>query len=139
MSRLALRGYIGSRPLDGQRVPQHVQNLVVRDYAARHGLEYRLSAAEYVMPGSYLMLEQVLAEIEASAELQGLIAYSLFMLPPDSRRRDAIWRRLAAAGAVFHAAVEELAVAGADDVERVETILSVHGALAAAPSPSFAI
>ena len=29
------RGYIGSRPYFGERAPQHVQNLVIRDYCQR--------------------------------------------------------------------------------------------------------
>ena len=29
------RGYIGARPLNGSRTPQHVQNIVIRDYAKR--------------------------------------------------------------------------------------------------------
>lgn len=126
------RGYIGCRPIAGHRVPQHVQNLVVRDYAARRGLRYRLSAAEYVMPGCYLMLEQLLAELR---ELDGIIAYSLFMLPPRASRRHDLWRRLLAAGASLHAAVEDQVVASAADVERLETLLQVHAALAAAWRP----
>jgi sporadic carbohydrate cluster protein (TIGR04323 family) len=43
------RGYIASRPVRGQDWPQHVQNLVVRDYAQRNGLHYLLSATEYAM------------------------------------------------------------------------------------------
>src|SRR5882757_7640146 len=57
------RGYVFSRSVDNHRVPQHIQNLVIRDYAARRKLHYLLSATEYAMPGCYLILEQVLADL----------------------------------------------------------------------------
>ena len=53
------RGYVFSRSVDSHRVPQHIQNLVIRDYAARRKLHYLLSATEYTMPDCYLILEQV--------------------------------------------------------------------------------
>ena len=74
----SVRGYIFSRPFAGERVPQHVQNLVIRDYCQKQSLNYLLSATEYAMPDSYLMLEQVLRELPG---LEGIVAYSLFQLP----------------------------------------------------------
>ena len=47
------RGYIFSRPFHGNRVPQHVQNMVIRDYCQRNGLNYLLSATEYAMPDPF--------------------------------------------------------------------------------------
>ncbi|MEO1367212.1 MAG: LIC12192 family sporadic carbohydrate cluster protein [Acidobacteriota bacterium] len=120
------RGYIGARPIDGSRVPQHVQNLVIRDYAARAGLDYRLSAAEYVMPGCFLMLEQLLAELD---RLDGLIAYSLFMLPRDPGARRRLWRRVLETGSSLHAAVEGQVLRRPSDIDRLETLFGVHGAL----------
>jgi len=76
------RGYVFSRSVDSHRVPQHIQNLVIRDYAARCKLHYLLSATEYTMPDCYLILEQVLAELAA---LDGVILYTMFMLPSDSQ------------------------------------------------------
>ena len=73
------RGYIASRPILGNRTAQHVQNLVIRDYAQRHNLLFKLSATEYAMAGCYMMLQQVLQELP---QLDGIIAFSMFMLPP---------------------------------------------------------
>ena len=75
-----VRGYIFSRAFMGERIPQHVQNLVIRDYCERNHLQFLLSAAEYAMPDCYLVLEQVLDEL---TEINGLVAYSLFQLPED--------------------------------------------------------
>ena len=55
-----VRGYIFCRSFMGERAPQHVQNIVIRDYCERNGLNYLLSATEYAMPQCYIMLEEVL-------------------------------------------------------------------------------
>ena len=68
-----VRGYIFSRPFMGERVPQHVQNLVIRDYCERHQLQFLLSATEYAMPNCHLIFEQILSEL---SDLHGLVAYS---------------------------------------------------------------
>ena len=117
------RGYIGARPLNGSRTPQHVQNIVVRDYARRKNLQYLLSAVEHIMPGSYMILEDLLDELP---KLEGIICYSIFMLPPDEARRRAIYDHVLGAGCDLHAAVEEILLASKDDIRAVEDILMVQ-------------
>ena len=129
-ARRGFRGYIASRPAGGIRVPQRLQNLLIRDYAQRHGMEFLLSATEYVMPHCYMILEDVLADLP---NLGGIIAFSIFMLPEEPARRRAVYRRVLDAGAQLHAALENLAIAGDDDVERCEDILAVAGQLGTAP------
>lgn len=119
-NRVGHRGYIASRKVRGQIMPQQVQNLVVRDYARRKDLTYKLSATEYGMPGCFMMLESVLAELD---QLEGVILYSLFMLPRSQERRHVIYDRVLQAGGSLHAALEDLAVAGSDDIARIEDIL----------------
>lgn len=130
--RRPYRGYIGSRPYFGRRTPQHVQNLVIRDYCRRQGVAFRLSATEYAMPGCHMMLEELLGTV---AEFGGIVMYSMFMLPARPAARAHVYARILAAGAVLHGAVEELALRGAEDVRRWEDIwLTRHLAgLAAAP------
>jgi sporadic carbohydrate cluster protein (TIGR04323 family) len=117
------RGYIGARALNGSRTPQHVQNIVIRDYARRKNLQYLLSAAEHTMPGSYMVLEDLLDELP---RLNGIICYSIFMLPPDEARRREIYDRVLREGCNLHAAVEEICLASKDDVQAVEDILLVQ-------------
>ena len=114
------RGYVFSRSIDSHRVPQHIQNLVIRDYAARRKLHYLLSATEYAMPDCYLILEQVVADLAA---LDGIILYSMFMLPSDRQQRQLIYHRLLAAGCSLHAAVEGFVLASEADIERWENVL----------------
>lgn len=128
--RHGYRGHIASRPIAGSRIPQHVQNLVVRDYAARKGLAYLLSATEFSMPDCHLVLDGVMNEIDA---YEGVIVYSLFMLPQDRDARHVIYDRLLSAGAVMYAAVEDYRIASAGDVERVEEIWRISEVLHEAP------
>ena len=129
--RKGYRGYIGTRPLNGSRTPQSVQNLVVRDYAQRNKLQYLLSSVEYAMPNCYLMLNEVLAEL---AKLEGVICYSLFMLPADADRRLAVYRRMLGGGGVLHAALESQTLRGEEDIQRWEDIWLVQQALASSPT-----
>lgn len=117
------RGYIGSGPVFGNRTPQHVQNLVIRDYAQRHGLAYKLSATEYAMPGCYMMLNQVLSEL---TELDGIIAFTLFMLPRRPDRRLAVYRRILETGASLHTALEGFVLRDEADIGRLEDVWLVH-------------
>jgi sporadic carbohydrate cluster protein (TIGR04323 family) len=121
-NRFGHRGYIASRPVRGQTWPQHVQNLVIRDYAQRNSLDYLLSATEYAMDGCYMNLETVLGELD---EIQGVIAFSLFMLPRRAEKRQRLYERIFAAGADLHGALEGMAVRNLEDVARLEDIFLV--------------
>ena len=121
--RAGHRGYIGARPLNGSRTPQHVQNIVIRDYARRKNLQYLLSAAEHVMPGSYMVLEDILDELP---RLNGLILYSILMLPPDEARRRQIYDRVLREGCDLHAAVEEITLSSRQGIQAIEDIFLVN-------------
>ena len=59
---MKVRGYIFSRAFMGERVPQHIQNQIIRKFCEINNLEYSLSASEYAMKDSYLMLEEIINE-----------------------------------------------------------------------------
>ena len=50
-----IRGYIFSRPFMGERAPQHVQNIVIKDFCKSNSLEYLLSVSEYKMEDSLIL------------------------------------------------------------------------------------
>jgi sporadic carbohydrate cluster protein (TIGR04323 family) len=120
-NRQGYRGYVASRAVRGQLWPQSVQNLVIRDYAQRNGLTYLLSAVEYAMPGCYMNLETVLEEVDA---IEGVLLFSLFMLPERRERRRAIYDRILSAGASLHGALENLSLAEESDIQRIEDIFA---------------
>ena len=124
------RGYITSRPVRDSHFPQRVQNLVVRDYAQRRGLAFRLSLTEYAMPGCTMMLETVLGELDA---LDGIILFSAFTLPEDRALRQAMFARVLAAGKPLHAALENLVLRTPDDAARWNDLIEVNALLPATP------
>jgi sporadic carbohydrate cluster protein (TIGR04323 family) len=124
------RGYVGSRPVRGVAFPQRVQNLVVRDYAQRRGLAYRLSLVEHAMPGSYMILANLLDELP---NLDGVIFFSAFMLPPDVAARQAVYDRVIAAGASLHVALENRCVTDRRTCADLEETIAVAQVLGATP------
>ena len=117
------RGYVSSRAVAGSMLPQRVQNLVIRTYAERHGLSFLLSAVEYCLPDSTMMLDGVLEDLEG---LDGLIFYSMHQLPEDPERRRSTYDRVLGAGKGLRFALEELAVLAPADVAAVEDIIAVR-------------
>ena len=121
-NRLGYRGYVASRSVRGQEWPQHVQNLVIRDYAQRNGMHFLLSATEYAMAGCYMNLETVLTELP---RLEGVLCFSIFMLPQRRCRRETLYQRVFDTGASIHGALENIAITGPADVTRLEDIFMV--------------
>ncbi len=121
-NRRGHRGYIASRPVRGQEWPQHVQNLVVRDYAQRNDLHYLLSATEYAMDACYMNLDTVLGELD---HIEGIVCFSLFMLPARAERRLALYQRIFDSGGDLHGALENMAIRGPEDAARLEDIFMV--------------
>ena len=103
MKSKKVRGYIFSRAFMGERVPQHVQNIVIRDYCEKNNLFYLLSSVEYAMEDCHLMLEQVLNEIKL---IDGIVVYSLFQLPRNEKLRLKIYKKILNSKKEMHFSVE---------------------------------
>jgi sporadic carbohydrate cluster protein (TIGR04323 family) len=130
IERSGVRGYVASRPFAGDWAPQHVQNIVIRDYCQRHGLRYLLSAVEYTMQDCFMMLEQVLGELDG---LEGIVFYSIFMLPTRRDHRHDIYTRILEKGATLHAAVENLNISRREDMDRTEDLWMARQTLPLCP------
>jgi sporadic carbohydrate cluster protein (TIGR04323 family) len=124
------RGYMASRAVRGTHFPQRVQNLVIRSHATRHGLPFKLSLVEYAMPGSYMMLRTLLDELP---RLDGIIIFSMFMLPQRSAVRADVYAGVLGAGVQLHAALEDVIIRYSTDVPLFEDTLAVAAALRSAP------
>ena len=118
-----VRGYIFSRPFMGERVPQHVQNIVIRDYCKKKGIQYLLSATEYAMAGSHLILQQIMDELP---QLEGIVFYSLFLLPEQKKERDRVCKVILENKKTIFFAVEGLLMSNKIEHERIETLWQVQ-------------
>lgn len=126
-----LRGYIFSREFLGERVPQAVQNLVLRDYCQRIGAHYLLSASEYAMHDCHLILEQLLDELDG---VDGIVAYSLFQLPADNVARTRVIQRILGAGKELHLALEGFSINNVEQIQRIGDTWRVKQTLPDCPS-----
>jgi len=121
-----LRGYIFARPFMGERAPQHVQNIILRDYCQKRGYELLLSATEYAMPDSYMILESVLDDL---ANIDGIVFYSLYQLPLQPEKRKLIYSRVLGAQKSLQFAVEGMSISNSNEIESVENCLLVKATL----------
>ena len=119
---MGFKGYIASRPFQGHRVPQHVQNLVIRDYCASRNMTYLLSGTEYAISGSFLILQQLIDDL---AVLEGIVFYSMFQMPQNASKRSVIYDDVLERGKTLHFAVEGLSLSCRSDCRRLEDIWNV--------------
>ena len=119
---MKLRGYIFSRPFLGERVPQHVQNLVIRDYCKKNQFQFLLSATEYAMPDSDIMLKQVISELD---KINGIVAYSIFQLPINHEDRVIAIRSILEQKKEIHFACEDMRIQNNEDFEKIQNIWQI--------------
>ena len=116
------RGYVFSRAIGAHRVPQHIQNLVIRSHAQKYNLHFLLSGVEHRMNSTYLTLNQLLGDAK---DIDGIIIYSLFMLPCQKEIRTRMISRFIDNGKEIHAAVEDLVLKNKSDFNRLDNIFLV--------------
>ena len=116
------RGYIFSRTFMEERVPQHVQNIVIRDYCSKKGIHYLLSVTEYAMENSVLMLRQLVNDLPA---IDGIVAYSIFQMPEDDDERQSIFNMVLSLKKEIHFAVEGLSLYDTESFNHIENIWQV--------------
>lgn len=120
---LGYRGYIGSRSYSGIDYPHNIQNLLIRNYCQKHQLFYLLSATEYIMPGCYVALEEILNNLDSIA---GIVLFSMFMLPESASARLSIYKRILYAGKTIHTALEEMTILTSKDITKFEHIIKLN-------------
>ena len=80
LNNKTLRGYISSRNIGGSFYPQSLQNLLIRSFALDKKINLQLSATEWNIKKSYLMLRSILNQ-----KNDGIIFFSLFQLLEDKK------------------------------------------------------
>ena len=119
------RGYIFSRKFLGERIPQSIQNLTIRDYCSRNNIMYLLSATEYAMKNSSKVLFKIINEINK----EGIVLYSLFQLPNEFSQRDKIYKIAIKNKKKIYFALENRILNNKDDIQTIEDILNIKEVL----------
>ena len=105
-----------------ERAPQHVQNIIIRDYCNKKNIHYLLSATEYTMENSALILKQLINDLHL---VDGIVAYSVFQMPEDDTERQNIFGKILSLNKEIHFAVEGLSLYDNDSLNRIEDIWQV--------------
>ena len=119
---MKLRGYIFSRPFLEERVPQHVQNLVIRDYCKKNKFQFLLSATEYAIPNSDIMLKQIISEL---GKIDGIVAYSIFQLPIKNKDRFETVNSILNQKKEIHFACEDMRIQNNEDFDKIGSIWQI--------------
>ena len=116
------RGYIFSRSINKNFIPQRVQNLVIRDFAYRKKIFFKLSLTEYNMKNCYIMLNTFLKDVN---KIDGIIFYSIEMLPTDKKEALKLIDLFLKKKKSLYFALEELKVSSKKDLMRIKEILMI--------------
>jgi len=98
------RGYIASGEFNGNRVPQHLQNQVVKAYCDANNLEFILSRAEYWINGGTIC--QLWAALKEG--LENIVFFSLWQLPNNKKERANIYNYCLKNRITLHFATERM-------------------------------
>ena len=120
------RGYITSKPFLGERVPQNVQNLFIRNFCKIKNYEYLLSGTEYSMRNSFHILEELVHNLK---KYDGIIAYSVFQLPQKSYYRIKLLNKILKKKKTFLTALENIKIEKNKDIKNVETLWKIKQTL----------
>ena len=98
------RGYIASGEFIGHRVPQHIQNQIVKSYCDSNALTYVLSRAEYWINGSTDC--QLWAALKEG--FNHIVFYSIWQLPENAIVRKEVYKFCLDHQIILHFAVERM-------------------------------
>ena len=118
-----VRGYNFSRPFMGERAPQHVQNIVIKDFCTKNNLNFLLSATEYSMNDSSYILSELINDLD---NLHGIVAYSIFQLPEDNKKRKEFLRKILKKKKNIFFACENLKVTNNIEMKAIDTIWKIR-------------
>jgi len=106
----------------GERVPQHVQNIVIKDFCQKNNFNFLLSATEYSMNNSFYILNQLVNNMNG---IHGIVAYSVFQMPYDNFKRDKLFKKILKKKKEIFFACENLKISNLKDIERIKKIWSL--------------
>jgi len=110
----------------GERVPQSVQSLLIRDYCQKNKLEFNLHAVEYTMPDCFLVFESCLNELK---DFDGIVLYSLFQLTEDDSKRNKYFEKVLNQKKKLFFALENIKLFDLESKSRIEDIWTIKKAL----------
>ncbi len=121
-----VKGYNFSRDFMNDRAPQHVQNIIIKDFCDKKKLKLLLSSTEYSMKGSYHILEEMTQNLK---KIDGIVAYSVFQMPEDEKKRNKIIKKIINQKKILGFAVEQLIISSLEDIKKIEKLWQIKKTL----------
>ncbi len=118
-----LKGYVSSRSISGQIVPQSIQNTILRSYCNENNFKFALSSTEYSPEESFLMLEKTIKELDP---YHGIISYSIFQLPYNLNYRNIILNKIINKKKIFYFVIEKICIKDKNDIINLNQILKIN-------------
>lgn len=103
----------------GERVPQHVQNIIIKDFCEKNNFNFLMSVTEYSMKNSTHILNQLITNLN---DLYGIVAYSVFQLPENIFKRKKIIKKILKNNKKIFFACENLQITNQKEFDEVEKI-----------------
>ena len=119
---IKIKGYIFSRPFNGERAPQHIQNLVIRDFCTQKKIDLVLSSVEYAMKDSWMILKQIIKNLN---KFDGIIFYSIYQLPTKESSRNFLYKNLIQKNKKIFFALEKKELFSIADFQDLEITLKI--------------
>ncbi len=116
------RGYIFSREINGNFIPQRVQNLVIKDFSIKKNIFFKLSSTEYKMKNSYHMLKALVKDIN---NIDGVIFYSYEMLPLNNNLRLLLLKKIINSKKKIFFALEEISISKENELKELEKLVAI--------------
>ena len=107
----------------GERVPQHVQNIVIKDFCQKNNFNFLLSATEYSMNNSSYILSELINDLD---NLHGIVAYSIFQLPEENKKRKEFLKKILNKKKNIFFACENLKVTNNIEMKVIDTIWNIR-------------
>ena len=117
------RGYIASGEFNGHRVPQHIQNQIVKSYCDANNLGFVLSRAEYWINGSTDC--QLWAALKEG--YMHIVFYSIWQLPVSETIRQNVYNHCISNEITLHFATEQMhSKVGNEAFSEIETLMKLN-------------
>lgn len=125
------KGYISSRKLNNDKtVEQSIQNMTIRNCCEKRGYTFLLSATEFGMKNSFLVLNQVLSEIQ---KYDGIAFYSFLQLPKNKKQALEILKLIVNSNKKILFSLENLLIENFSDINKIYQIISIDNLLKYTP------
>lgn len=113
------RGYVSSRAINGNLIPQSLQNLKIRDYANAKNLGFKLSITEHKTKNGFFALNDLREKIN---EIDGIIFFSIYQLPDEKKIRKEYLKFFIKKKKLIYFAFEDIELKNIDQANEIEMI-----------------